>query len=73
MHLWLSKHQNISEVDMLSIWKALHYCMSGISLYDNLGMWLADKPLIQHELAQQLSESVHIFTKIENAVQWMKS
>lgn len=49
---YLSSIKSISELNMLKLWKALHYCM-----------WLCDKSPIQIELAERLSGLVHVFTR----------
>ncbi|XP_064599442.1 uncharacterized protein LOC135465986 [Liolophura sinensis] len=41
---------DLSDEDLLKIWKGLHYCM-----------WMSDKPLVQEELATTISSLVHCF------------
>lgn len=62
MEKWIANKKDISEVDMMKIWKGLFYCM----LFDNLillilGFWMSDKVHIQQELATKLSIMVHSF------------
>ena len=38
------------QLDMLRLWKGLHYCF-----------WMSDKPLVQEELAENISNIVHCF------------
>ncbi|XP_032691284.1 ribosomal RNA processing protein 1 homolog isoform X2 [Odontomachus brunneus] len=51
---WLTVRSHSSfaftEVDFISLWKGLFYCM-----------WMSDKMLIQEELAESLSKIVHCF------------
>ena len=49
--------QNITEMEMLKLWKALYYCM-----------WLSDKALIQMELAQALTGLFNSFKERDFAV-----
>lgn len=54
LKIWLNgkeKSKNgLLEVELLKIWKGLFYCM-----------WFSDKPLIQEELAENLSNGIHLF------------
>jgi len=54
LRLWITckvkAGKGLDEVDMLKLWKGLFYCM-----------WFSDKPLIQEELADSLSEMIHLF------------
>ncbi|XP_013390191.1 ribosomal RNA processing protein 1 homolog A isoform X3 [Lingula anatina] len=45
-----SQSVGFSEDDMLKIWKGLHYCM-----------WMCDKPLVQEDLADTLSNLLQCF------------
>ena len=49
--------RNITEMEMLKLWKALYYCM-----------WLSDKALIQMELAQALTGLFNSFNERDFAV-----
>eukprot|EP00123_Amoebidium_parasiticum_P009505 comp19517_c0_seq1/m.22812 comp19517_c0_seq1/g.22812 ORF comp19517_c0_seq1/g.22812 comp19517_c0_seq1/m.22812 type:complete len:686 (-) comp19517_c0_seq1:114-2171(-) len=44
---WLGRQANLSDLDNRKIWKGLFYCM-----------WMSDKPLVQEELAENLSDLV---------------
>ncbi|XP_058689857.1 ribosomal RNA processing protein 1 homolog B [Poecile atricapillus] len=43
-----------SQEEMLKIWKGLFYCM-----------WMQDKPLLQEELAANISQLIHVFQNTE--------
>ncbi|NXX32045.1 RRP1B protein, partial [Nicator chloris] len=43
-----------SQEELLKIWKGLFYCM-----------WMQDKPLLQEELAANISELIHVFQNTE--------
>ncbi|NXP25076.1 RRP1B protein, partial [Scytalopus superciliaris] len=43
-----------SEEELLKIWKGLFYCM-----------WMQDKPLLQEELAANISQLIHVFQNTE--------
>ncbi|XP_063240493.1 ribosomal RNA processing protein 1 homolog [Bacillus rossius redtenbacheri] len=47
----------LSEDDLLRVWKGLFYCM-----------WMADKPLVQEELAEAISRLVHSGGDLDFAV-----
>ena len=47
---YLSTVKEMSELDMLKLWKALYYCM-----------WLADKQEVQTELARAFARTVDVF------------
>lgn len=49
---YASSLQEITDLEMLKLWKALYYCM-----------WLSDKAPIQQELAGSISELFHSFKK----------
>ncbi|NXY36471.1 RRP1B protein, partial [Pomatorhinus ruficollis] len=44
-----------SQEELLKIWKGLFYCM-----------WMQDKPLLQEELAANISQLVHVFQNTES-------
>ena len=54
---YASSLQEISELEMLKLWKALYYCM-----------WLSDKAVIQQELAGSISELFKSFKKTNIAL-----
>ncbi|NXJ78044.1 RRP1B protein, partial [Trogon melanurus] len=43
-----------SHEELLKIWKGLFYCV-----------WMQDKPLLQEELAENISQLIHVFQNIE--------
>jgi len=47
---WMTKHKQLSEKDLLKIWKGLFYCM-----------WMSDKAQVQQELGRAISRLVHCF------------
>jgi hypothetical protein len=47
LRIWLSKHKNVTEADLMKLWKGLFYCF-----------WMSDKQPIQQELAERMSELV---------------
>jgi ribosomal RNA-processing protein 1 len=49
---YASSLKEITDLEMLKLWKALYYCM-----------WLSDKAPIQQELAGSISELFHSFKK----------
>ncbi|XP_037086051.1 ribosomal RNA processing protein 1 homolog A-like isoform X2 [Pollicipes pollicipes] len=52
-----SEDSAFSELELLKLWKGLFYCM-----------WMSDKPLVQEELAEELSQLVHLFPHGQDAV-----
>ncbi|XP_015117598.1 ribosomal RNA processing protein 1 homolog [Diachasma alloeum] len=50
-----------TETDFMRLWKGLFYCM-----------WMSDKPLVQEELAESISNLVHCFETMESAVLYTK-
>ncbi|XP_011310829.1 ribosomal RNA processing protein 1 homolog [Fopius arisanus] len=50
-----------TETDFLRLWKGLFYCM-----------WMSDKPLVQEELAESISDLVHCFENMEFAILYTK-
>ncbi|XP_041470710.1 ribosomal RNA processing protein 1 homolog A-like [Lytechinus variegatus] len=46
------KNGNISNDELMKLWKGLFYCM-----------WMCDKPVIQEELADQISDMAHCFRR----------
>jgi len=60
---WLSnRKRQLSEIDLLRVWKALYYCM-----------WLSDKSLVQQDLAVQLSRLIHVFGSPESSLLFVKT
>ena len=58
---WIQgSYQSLTELDMLRLWKGLHYCF-----------WMSDKPLLQEELAENISNIVHCFD-VERALLFFK-
>ncbi|CAH1798106.1 unnamed protein product [Owenia fusiformis] len=49
-----------TEEQLVKIWKGLHYCM-----------WMADKPLIQEDLADSLASLMHAFKTHDGAIQYI--
>ncbi|KAJ9595627.1 hypothetical protein L9F63_013179 [Diploptera punctata] len=47
--------------DFLRIWKGLFYCM-----------WMADKPLVQEELAETISNLIHCLAKTKLAISFIR-
>ncbi|KAJ3085822.1 hypothetical protein HK102_013797 [Quaeritorhiza haematococci] len=45
---WLTAKPNISDLELLKLWKGLFYCF-----------WMSDKPLVQQHLADQIASLVH--------------
>lgn len=62
---WLSVRSKSSfqftEADFMRLLKGLFYCM-----------WMSDKPLVQEELAESLSQIVHCFDSMENVLLYNK-
>jgi ribosomal RNA-processing protein 1 len=58
---YVSVLQEITEMEMLKLWKALHYCM-----------WLADKTAIQMELAEGLSKLLTSFKNDDLALLYIR-
>ncbi|KAK2585967.1 hypothetical protein KPH14_010544 [Odynerus spinipes] len=62
---WLTVRSKSSfqfvEADFMRLWKGLFYCM-----------WMSDKPLIQEELAESLSNIVHCFDSMPNVLLYNK-
>jgi ribosomal RNA-processing protein 1 len=50
LEAWMTKHKQLSERDLLKIWKGLFYCM-----------WMSDKAQVQQELGRAISRLVHCF------------
>ena len=50
LRVWLAKKPNLSESDLLKIWKGLFFCM-----------WMSDKSPVQQELAATISKLIHCF------------
>ncbi|XP_071495676.1 uncharacterized protein [Diadema antillarum] len=51
------KENALSEDELMRLWKGMFYCM-----------WMCDKPVIQEELADQISDMVHCFQQPQQAV-----
>ncbi|CAK4653766.1 hypothetical protein LEN26_015938 [Aphanomyces euteiches] len=60
--LYLVKKKEWSDLDLDKIWKALFYCI-----------WMSDKPKIQNELAENLSQLVHAFPSAELKMRFLHS
>ena len=58
---YVSILQEITEMEMLKLWKALHYCM-----------WLSDKATIQMELAEVLSKLLVSFKSTDFALLYFR-
>ncbi|OWF42212.1 ribosomal RNA processing protein 1 homolog A-like [Mizuhopecten yessoensis] len=66
MRKWLeaksSSHEDaFSECDFVKIWKGLHYCL-----------WMQDKPLLQEELTERITQMVHVFGTVECSLLFVK-
>ncbi|KAL5019480.1 hypothetical protein ScPMuIL_002372 [Solemya velum] len=62
LELRSAKNKDVfSESDFLKIWKGLHYCL-----------WMQDKPLIQEELAENVSRLVHVFGTVDVSMLFFK-
>eukprot|EP01103_Thecamoeba_quadrilineata_P007288 TRINITY_DN1712_c0_g1_i1.p1 TRINITY_DN1712_c0_g1~~TRINITY_DN1712_c0_g1_i1.p1 ORF type:complete len:449 (-),score=113.53 TRINITY_DN1712_c0_g1_i1:15-1319(-) len=60
---WFSKKTDLLEENhLLSIWKGLYYCM-----------WMSDKPLVQHDLATQLSKLMNVFPLPQNSLLYVRT
>ena len=46
-----------TELELLKLWKGLFFCM-----------WMSDKPLVQEQLAEDLSQLVHVFPHRQDGV-----
>ncbi|CAL1531716.1 unnamed protein product [Lymnaea stagnalis] len=51
----------LSDSDLLKIWKGLFYCM-----------WMQDKPLIQEELSQRITNLIHCFPKLRDSLNFVR-
>ncbi|XP_059151923.1 ribosomal RNA processing protein 1 homolog B-like isoform X2 [Physella acuta] len=56
-----STNGGLSDADLLKIWKGLHYCM-----------WMQDKPLIQEELSQRITNLIHCFPSTGSALGFVR-
>ena len=55
---WFSARQEpFSEPEMMRLWKGLYYCF-----------WMSDKPLVQEELAENISSFVSCFKSPDSAL-----
>jgi ribosomal RNA-processing protein 1 len=63
---WIAGHEQsterFSELELLKLWKGLFYCM-----------WMADKPVVQHELAEELAKLQGRFRAPANALLFAKT
>ncbi|XP_034247938.1 ribosomal RNA processing protein 1 homolog [Thrips palmi] len=63
---WLNARSNsesaLEKDDFMRLWKGLYYCM-----------WMADKPLIQEELAETISSLVHSFDLTAPAILFIET
>ena len=50
-----------TEEEMLRIWKGIHYCY-----------WMSDKPLVQEELAENVSSLINVFGTKESALLFLQ-
>ncbi|XP_069115811.1 ribosomal RNA processing protein 1 homolog A-like [Argopecten irradians] len=63
---WLEAKSNSNkdafcESDFVKIWKGLHYCL-----------WMQDKPLLQEELTERITQMVHVFGTVESSLLFVK-
>ena len=60
---WFSARQEpFSDLEMMRLWKGLYYCF-----------WMSDKPLVQEELAENISSFVLCFKSRESSLLFIKS
>jgi len=57
-----AKQDDFEEVEMMKIWKGLYYCF-----------WMSDKPLVQEELAENISSFVSCFRNTNSSLVFVKS
>lgn len=57
-----AKTEAFDEGDMMKLWKGLYYCF-----------WMSDKPLVQEELAENISSFVSCFQNSESSLVFIKS
>jgi len=57
-----AKHEPFEDAEMMKIWKGLYYCF-----------WMSDKPLVQEELAENISSFVSCFQNTESSLVFLKS
>jgi len=57
-----AKTEAFDEGDMMKLWKGLYYCF-----------WMSDKPLVQEELAENISSFVSCFQNTESSLVFVKS
>jgi len=57
-----AKTEAFDEGDMMKLWKGLYYCF-----------WMSDKPLVQEELAENISSFVACFQNTESSLVFIKS
>eukprot|EP01122_Echinamoeba_exundans_P011087 TRINITY_DN4290_c0_g1_i1.p1 TRINITY_DN4290_c0_g1~~TRINITY_DN4290_c0_g1_i1.p1 ORF type:complete len:596 (+),score=159.79 TRINITY_DN4290_c0_g1_i1:59-1789(+) len=58
---FVSKSTSLTELDLMKLWKALYYCI-----------WMQDRPVIQHELAQRLARMIHLISE-DRAVLFLRA
>ncbi|XP_060079830.1 ribosomal RNA processing protein 1 homolog A-like, partial [Ylistrum balloti] len=56
-----SQNDAFSESDFIKIWKGLHYCL-----------WMQDKPLLQEELTERITQMIHVFGSVESSLLFVK-
>ena len=60
---WFSaRTEPFSEAEMMRLWKGLYYCY-----------WMSDKPLVQEELAENMSSFISSFKSKESSIVFIKS
>ena len=72
---WIKSKKSLPEVEMLKLWKALYFCTIIIVIVFSdviLGMWMSDKPFVQHELAENLAQLIHLLEP-KVAISYLKS
>jgi ribosomal RNA-processing protein 1 len=60
---WIeARSDGFGENEFLKVWKGLHYCM-----------WMTDKPLIQEELAERITQMVHCFKNFDTLLCFVRT
>eukprot|EP01117_Protostelium_nocturnum_P009588 TRINITY_DN341_c0_g1_i1.p1 TRINITY_DN341_c0_g1~~TRINITY_DN341_c0_g1_i1.p1 ORF type:complete len:469 (+),score=208.91 TRINITY_DN341_c0_g1_i1:500-1906(+) len=59
---WMIKKEEMTQVEFLKVWKALYYCY-----------WLSDKPIVQFELADQLTDLVLKFEDNQKPIHFIQA
>ncbi|XP_043215038.1 ribosomal RNA processing protein 1 homolog A-like [Amphibalanus amphitrite] len=57
-----SSDSAFTELELLKLWKGLFFCM-----------WMSDKPLVQEQLAEELSQLVHVFPHRQDGVTFCRT